>query len=410
MKHLLHKLLVVATAGAFLSLSATPTFAADAVPAPPAPPAASAAPAPPAPPAANPAPAPAQNLQPTPPPPPPPGANLPSNFGFPQQPANVTAAQLNTPGPNVKLPSSIDVAGNAATVGGKAITNADLVRYFLKTGAQPALNELIIATLVDQEAAKQGITLSNAEVTAKFTDFKKQILQQAPPGFTWAQVLSQEGRSEDYALQQVKIRLKLEKLVAKSIPPVSLDGQLHIYHILVATTQLPGHPAHPDAEAKTKISQIAADIAANKISFKDAAKRDSEDDATKPSGGDLGWVSKGQGLDETFEKAAFNLKEGEVSGPVQSKFGYHLIFLERVGAHASAAEIKKLNDENLAQQTPQRVRPYLQQLRSKANVVNLLIGAPAAKPVPTVKVAPKANVAPKLAVPAKPAAKPKAKP
>ncbi len=327
---------------------------------------------------------------------------MPGQFGFPS--ANqVTPAQLNTPGINVKLPATINVSGDAARVGGTVVSNKRLVEYFLKNGGQTALNELITTVLVDQEAAKQGIKINPAELTSKYMDFKKQVLQQAPPGYTWAQVLSQEGRSEDYALAQVKLRLELEKLVAKTIKPANLNGQIHIYHILIPTAQLPGHTAKTDAEAKAKIDQIAADIAANKISFKEAAKVNSEDDATKGSGGDLGWVSRGQGLDDAFEKAAFMLKEGEVSAPVKSKFGYHLIYLERVGANASPAEIKKLNDDQLAERVPQQIRPYLQQLRARTPVENLLlpslvagkaaVPAPAAKPmimapVKTIKVAP----------------------
>ena len=60
--------------------------------------------------------------------------------------------------------------------------------------------------------------------------------------------------------------------------------------------------------------------------FEDAAKKYSEDSSGE-SGGDLGWMSKGQ-LDPAFEAAAWGLKPGVVSGIVHTKFGYHLIFVE----------------------------------------------------------------------------------
>ena len=60
--------------------------------------------------------------------------------------------------------------------------------------------------------------------------------------------------------------------------------------------------------------------------FEDAAKKYSEDGSGE-SGGDLGWMSKGQ-LDPAFEAAAWGLKPGVVSGIVHSKFGYHLIYVE----------------------------------------------------------------------------------
>ena len=67
----------------------------------------------------------------------------------------------------------------------------------------------------------------------------------------------------------------------------------------------------------------------NDVSWEELARFTFRDSALANSGGDLGWIGYGE-MDEAFEDAAFNLEMGEISEPVRSKFGYHLIKLENV--------------------------------------------------------------------------------
>lgn len=119
--------------------------------------------------------------------------------------------------------------------------------------------------------------------------------------------------------------------------------KVHVRHIVVAVTNA-GPAPKTDSQALEEISHIAAELRAADVSsamgkpddatmtklrlahFEDAAKKYSEDSSAE-SGGDLGWMSKGQ-LDPTFEAAAWGLKPGVISGVVHSKFGYHLIYVE----------------------------------------------------------------------------------
>jgi parvulin-like peptidyl-prolyl isomerase len=74
-----------------------------------------------------------------------------------------------------------------------------------------------------------------------------------------------------------------------------------------------------------KLEGIAAEIKAGKVSFEEAAKKYSEDPGSQNTGGDLGeWAYVGQ-MDPMFSKAAFATKVGEVSAPVHTQFGFHLI-------------------------------------------------------------------------------------
>jgi len=81
-------------------------------------------------------------------------------------------------------------------------------------------------------------------------------------------------------------------------------------------------------DAEKKIKQIAARIKKGE-SFAKLAKEDSQDIGSASKGGELGYISQGM-MVKPFEDAAFKLKVGQVSQPVRTKFGYHLIKLEAV--------------------------------------------------------------------------------
>lgn len=70
--------------------------------------------------------------------------------------------------------------------------------------------------------------------------------------------------------------------------------------------------------------------------FATAARRFSMDLGTRDQGGSLNWIRRGQGWDPKFEEVAFSLRVGQISDPVETSFGYHLIQVER----AQPAEIQ----------------------------------------------------------------------
>ncbi len=88
-------------------------------------------------------------------------------------------------------------------------------------------------------------------------------------------------------------------------------------------------PVSDDADAvKIKIDEVAKRIAAGE-DFSEVAKEVSKDPGSAPSGGDLGWVSQGD-MVEAFDKKLFSMKSGEISEPILSKFGYHLIKVNEI--------------------------------------------------------------------------------
>lgn len=97
--------------------------------------------------------------------------------------------------------------------------------------------------------------------------------------------------------------------------------EVHARHILIKTS-----PIMSDQQAEAKIQQIARDIDSGKITFAAAAQKYSEDPGSANQGGDLGWASPTI-YDPAFRDAVMKLKKGQISQPVRSSFGWHLIQL-----------------------------------------------------------------------------------
>ncbi len=107
-------------------------------------------------------------------------------------------------------------------------------------------------------------------------------------------------------------------------------GEYKVRHILIQIDPKATDPAAADAAAKAKAEEIAKQLQAapnDQALWNTLAKADSADPGSKDTGGELGWASHGQYVPE-FENAVLALKVGQVSDPVRSQYGYHVIQLE----------------------------------------------------------------------------------
>ena len=100
-----------------------------------------------------------------------------------------------------------------------------------------------------------------------------------------------------------------------------VEAQVKVRHILVAV-----NAKESDAAAKAKAQSIL-DKLHNGGDFAKLAKESSDDPGSKSQGGELGWIKHGVTVPE-FDKAAFALQPGQISGLVRTKFGYHIIQTE----------------------------------------------------------------------------------
>lgn len=124
-------------------------------------------------------------------------------------------------------------------------------------------------------------------------------------------------------------------------------------------------------QRKVEADAIYEQVKANPDSFADVARERSEDTGSAQNGGDLGTFGRGQ-MVAPFEEAAFALKDNEISQPVRSDFGWHII--QRLPEDATA----KLNRQREAAFTT-----WLDDLRAKATIVPAPTPTATLEPIPT---------------------------
>lgn len=125
--------------------------------------------------------------------------------------------------------------------------------------------------------------------------------------------------SDSIHLPESELRADYERNKARFVE----EEQLRARHILIKNAD--GTTAG-EARAKARADSLY-DVIKKGVDFVDLVERFSEDAGTAPAGGDLGWFGRGRMVKE-FEQAAFALAKGEVSAPVKTRFGYHIIRLD----------------------------------------------------------------------------------
>ena len=138
-------------------------------------------------------------------------------------------------------------------------------------------------------------------------------------------------------------------------------------HILVRMTgsQVPVKPGQKDlteAEALAKATELRKKIQGG-ADFAELARAESDDTGSGANGGELGLFGHGQ-MVPSFEEAAFKLKAGELSEPVKSPFGYHLIQVEE----RQAKSFDEVRGELTPKVLPELVKKQVEELVNKANV------------------------------------------
>jgi parvulin-like peptidyl-prolyl isomerase len=126
----------------------------------------------------------------------------------------------------------------------------------------------------------------------------------------------------------------------------------------------PGQKDLTEADALAKILELRGKILQG-ASFAALARTDSDDMGSSAKGGDLGFVKRGQTM-PTFEEAAFALPIGELSQPVKTTYGYHLIKVEERKPTRTFEELRPELERNVANEAS---RKFVEELKAKTKVV-----------------------------------------
>ena len=216
--------------------------------------------------------------------------------------------------------------------------------------------EFLLKLLVIQQAEREGITVSDAEVQGRLRDWLPQDQEPSTP-------LIEQAR--DFLKSQKLVRDKIKSLVGLEElldyyqdheEEFRVDDGAHVLEILVD---------QPDLAARIRSDLRPGDTRA----FKNAAQRHSQG-STAEEGGDLGVFHRGE-LPEEFERVIFKLKPGEVSTVFHSRQGHHIFMMEEfVRRHSRKFyEVQKVIFEKLtAERERAALDRYLTQIVDKASI------------------------------------------
>jgi peptidyl-prolyl cis-trans isomerase C len=230
-----------------------------------------------------------------------------------------------------------------ATINGEAVTKGELVellaRFEIPPGSEQraydaAIDVLVNTKLLQQFMRKRREPVPVAEVDKAMQAMSKQFEQQ---GSSLTTYMAQSGTSPEQLRRRIETIVQWEALITREATNATLkkymEDNLDVFsgaevrasHILIKMD--PKAPEAEKAQARQKLMQIKQEIESGQITFADAANKYSEDDGNKkqPSGGDLGYFPRRGVYIEPFAKAAFAMKPGTMSDPVETEYGWHLI-------------------------------------------------------------------------------------
>ena len=262
--------------------------------------------------------------------------------------------------PKKEIPSSV-----VATVNGQSIEQTYLDRMYsasVPSQYQATISKddflrksMIPQEVLVQEAERNGFSVTEVEVKKVVNDL---VVQSGMTEQQFQERLQADNISIDDIYELYRTNILVNKLLNYSILSdleVNIPERVKASHILVDT----------EAEAKEIIASLKKGEEFNRL-----AMEKSKDPSAKTNGGDLGYFQKGV-MVPAFETAAFSLPVGEISDPVKTDFGYHVIRVDdkQPAKVVKYSELANADDkQNAYEQNRQVVQTYIDALVARADI------------------------------------------
>lgn len=199
-----------------------------------------------------------------------------------------------------------------------ALANVALSSYFEK-------REVQVARFPTQEY-RAKVEPTDAELQAYYKDHPAMFQAPEQASIEYV-VLDLSAAGKGVAIDEADLKTYYDQNASR----IGGAEERRASHILLEVPK--GAPADVKQKAKARAEELLAQLKKNPDSFADVARKNSQDTGSAPQGGDLDWFRAGTLAAKPLEDAAFALKaKGEIAGPVESEFGYHIVKLTDVKA------------------------------------------------------------------------------
>ncbi|WP_428033278.1 SurA N-terminal domain-containing protein [Amphritea sp.] len=188
----------------------------------------------------------------------------------------------------------------------------------------------------------QGVSLTPADLTAYYDAHQQDFMTEEQVAIEYL-LVNKADLLKEVKVDETELQAQFEQLKAA----FKSEEQRTVSHIMIEVSD-----KVDDAAALAKAEALEKKLAAGE-DFAALAQSESDDPGSAAAGGDLGVYQKGM-LDGPFEQAVYSLKAGEVSAPVRTAFGYHIIKLTGL-SESKAPEFDEVKDQLIAEQMDNKV-------------------------------------------------------